>query len=121
MRLSDESLRGKTVISADGHAIGSIAELFVSTDWRVESVRIELRKDIADRIGANRTVFHRGTIELPVSFVQSVGDAVVLSVDVEKLREVHRAPDTEAAAQVAAGDQSGEGRESVVNTQSRPE
>jgi sporulation protein YlmC with PRC-barrel domain len=100
MRLSDESLRGRTVISADGLAIGSIAELFISsTDWRVESVRIELRKDIADRIGAHRTVLHRGSIELPVSFIQSVSDTVVLSVDVEKLREAHRSPTAEAAPQ----------------------
>jgi sporulation protein YlmC with PRC-barrel domain len=121
MRLSDESLRGKTVISADGKAIGSIAELFISsTDWRVESVRIALRKDIADRIGANRTAFHRGTIELPVSFIQSVSDAVVLSVDVEKLREVHRSPAMDAVAQVVAGDQTGDGRESTANTQSLP-
>jgi sporulation protein YlmC with PRC-barrel domain len=86
------------VISADGKVLGSISELFISSsDWRLESIRIELRKDIADRIGANRTVFHRGTIELPVSFIQSVGDAVVLTVDVEKLREAHRTPATEPA------------------------
>jgi sporulation protein YlmC with PRC-barrel domain len=98
MRLSDESLRGRTVISADGNAIGSVVELFISSsDWRVESIRIELRKDIADRIGASRTLLHRGAIELPVSFIQSVGDAVVLSLDVEKLREVHRAPEPDVA------------------------
>ena len=98
MRLSDESLRGRTVISADGSAIGSLAALFIdSADWRVESIRIELQKDIADRIGASRTLLHRGTIELPVSFIQSVGDAVVLSIDVEKLREVHRAPERDVA------------------------
>ena len=100
MRLSDERLRGRTVISADGNAIGSLAELFISsTDWRVESIRIELNKDIADRIGASRTLLHRGTIELPVSFVQSVGDAVVLTVDVQQLREAHRPPATEEAPQ----------------------
>ena len=98
MRLSDESLRGRTVICADGKAIGAIAELFISSaDWHIESIRIELRKDIADRIGANRTVFRRGTIELPVSFIQSVSDTVVLSVDVEKLREAHRSPTTVVA------------------------
>src|ERR1041385_7988339 len=91
MRLSDESLRGRTVICADGKAIGAIAELFISsTGWQVESIRIELRKDVADRIGANRTVFRHGTIELPVSFIQSVSDTVLLSVGVEKLREAHR-------------------------------
>ncbi len=97
MRLSDKTLQGRTVISADGTVIGSISELFISTsEWRVESIRIELRKDVADRIGANRSVFHRGTIELPISFVQSAGDTVVLTVDVEQLREAHRAPIDEA-------------------------
>lgn len=97
MRLSDESLRGRTVISADGNAIGSVAELFISSSgWQVESIRIELQKDIADRVGASRTLLHRGAIELPVSFIQSVGDAVVLSIDVEKLREVHRPPESDA-------------------------
>ena len=98
MRLSDESLRGRTVISADGNAIGALAALFInSADWRVESIRIELQKDIADRIGASRTLLHRGTIELPVSFIQSVGDAVVLSIEVDKLREAHRAPERDEA------------------------
>jgi sporulation protein YlmC with PRC-barrel domain len=98
VRLSDEKLRGRTVISADGNAIGSLVELFISsTDWRVESIRIELKKEIADRIGASRTLLHRGTIELPVSFIQSVGDTVVLSIGVEQLREARRAPGRDEA------------------------
>ena len=99
MRITDETLRGRTVVSADGNVIGSVAELFISSDWRIESIRIELRKDIADRVGANRTLFHRATIELPISFIQSVGDAVVLSVDVDHLREAGRAPAAESAPQ----------------------
>jgi len=103
MRLSDENLRGLTVISADGTAIGSVAELFLSSsDWRVESIRVELRKDIADHIGADRTMFHRCSIELPVTFIQSVSDAVVLSIDVEKLREVHRPATATATAPATA-------------------
>lgn len=98
MRLSDRTLHGRTVISADGKVLGSISELFVSTsEWRVESLRVELHKDIADRIGANRTLFHRGTIELPINMVQSVSDTVILTVDVELLREAHRAAATDAA------------------------
>lgn len=99
MRFTDKTLHGRTVISADGKAIGSISEIFISSsDWRVESLRIELQKDIADRIGANRTIFHRGTIELPISFVQSVSDAVILTIAVEQLREAHRSPVTDAAS-----------------------
>jgi|SRR5512138_741384 sporulation protein YlmC with PRC-barrel domain len=89
MRLSDENLRGLTVIGADGRAIGDIAALFLDSDsWRVESLRVTLRKDIADQLGASRTMFRAGTVEIPMRLVQSVGDALVLSVPVDGLREV---------------------------------
>jgi len=88
------------VISADGSVIGTIAELFIRTaDWQVEAARIELTKDIADRIGATRTMFRHGMIELPITLVQSVGDAVVLAVNVGQLREAHRAPEPEPEPQ----------------------
>jgi sporulation protein YlmC with PRC-barrel domain len=91
MRLSAENLHGVTVITADGQAIGAVKSVFLdAAEWRVESISVELRKDIADRIGAARGVFHRGLIELPVRLVQSVGDAVVLAVTVDALREAHR-------------------------------
>lgn len=89
MRLSDENLHGRTVIGSDGLAIGEIAALFLDSEaWRVESLQIKLRKDVADRLGANRTLFHAGTVEIPVSMIQSVGDAVVLAVAVDGLRQV---------------------------------
>jgi sporulation protein YlmC with PRC-barrel domain len=89
MRLSDENLRGRTVIAADGQAIGEVAALFLDSDaWRVESLRIKLRNEVADQLGATRGMFHAGTLELPVRMVQSVGDAIVLSVPALELRQV---------------------------------
>ena len=89
MRLSDENLRGRVVIASDGLAIGEIAALFLDdSTWRVESLRVELRKDVADRLGADRSLFHVGVLEIPIRMVQSVGDAVVLSVAVDELRQV---------------------------------
>jgi sporulation protein YlmC with PRC-barrel domain len=88
MRLSDENLRGRVVIGADGKAIGEVAALFLdSTAWSVESLHVKLRKEIADQLGANRTLFHAGAVEIPVRLIQSVGDAVVLSVEVDGLRQ----------------------------------
>lgn len=99
MRLSDENLRGLTVIGADGRAIGDVAALFLDSDsWRVESLRVTLRKDIADQLGASRSMFRAGTVQIPVRFVQSVGDALVLSVPVDALREVLPADDEPATA-----------------------
>jgi len=89
MRLSDENLKGRTVIGADGRAVGEVGTLFVDSDsWHVESFRVSLRKDVADELGASRTMFHGGSMEIPTRLVQSVSDAVVLAVPVEGLREV---------------------------------
>jgi len=89
MRLSDENLRGRTVIGADGRAIGEIGTLFLDSDsWSVESLHVKLRKEIADQLGASRSIFHAGSVEIPVRLVQSVSDAVVLSIPVDGLREV---------------------------------
>ncbi len=88
MRLSDENLRGRTVIAADGQAIGAVASLFLDSDaWRVESLRVKLRKEVADQLGAAHGMFHAGTVEIPVNMVQSVGDAVILSVAASELRQ----------------------------------
>lgn len=98
MRLSAENLHGRTVITADGQAVGSIKSVFLdAVAWRVESISVELRKDVADRIGASRSMFHRGLIELPVQLVQSVGDAVVLTIAVDALREAHRTTTSDVA------------------------
>ena len=89
MLLSDEGLHGRTVITSDGLAIGAVTVLFVDSEaWRVESLQVRLHKEVADRVGAARGMFHAGTVEIPVRMVQSVGDAVVLSVTVDELRGV---------------------------------
>ena len=97
MRLSDENLRGRTVIGADGQAIGEVAALFLDSEaWAIESLQVKLRKDVADQIRASRSVFRAGTNEIPIRLIQSVGDAVVLSIPVDGLRQV--APGEEAQA-----------------------
>ncbi|MBK7535534.1 MAG: PRC-barrel domain-containing protein [Myxococcales bacterium] len=96
MRLSDENLRGRTVISADGQVIGEVNALFLDSDaWRVESLQVSLNKDIADQLGAHRSTFHAGALEIPVRMIQSVGDTVVLSVPVDGLRAVLSCDDEE--------------------------
>jgi sporulation protein YlmC with PRC-barrel domain len=89
MRLSDENLRGRTVIAADGQAIGELAAIFLDSEtWRVESLQVKLRNDVADQLGAARGMFHAGTLEVPIRMVQSVGDAIILSVAAHELRQV---------------------------------
>ena len=88
MRLSDDNLRRRTIIGADGQVIGEVNALFLdSSSWRVESLQVKLGKDIADQIGADRSIFQAGALEIPIRMIQSVGDTVVLSVPVDGLRE----------------------------------
>ena len=89
MRLSDENLRGRTVIAADGQAVGEIAAIFLDSNaWQVEALQVKLRNNVADQLGATRGMFHAGTLEIPIRMVQSVGDAVILSVAAQDLRQV---------------------------------
>jgi sporulation protein YlmC with PRC-barrel domain len=88
MTFSDDSLRGRAVISADGLAIGEVTVLFInSQEWRVEALEIKLGKEVADRLGADRSFMHAGALEIPTSMIQSVGDSIVLSVGIDELRK----------------------------------
>lgn len=88
MRLSDESFRGRAIISADGQVVGEVTAIFLTREeWRLESLRVRLGKDVADHLGAGRTLFHPGVIEIPIHTVQSVGEKIVLSVPVDALRD----------------------------------
>lgn len=97
MRLSDENVRGRTVVAGDGRVVGEITTLFLDEAWRVESLQVKLRKDIADQIGANRSVFHAGKVEIPVRMIQSVSDTIVLSVATDELRQILPAEPPQAA------------------------
>ena len=89
MQISDEHLRGRTVIAADGQAIGEVAALFIDTStWIIVALQIKLSKSVAEQIGAARGLLRAATLELPVRMVQSVGDAVLLSVPTLELRQI---------------------------------
>lgn len=93
MQVSDEHLRGRRVIAADGQAIGEVAALFIDTStWIIVALQIKLSKSVAEQIGAARGLLRAATLELPVRMVQSVGDAVLLSVPTPELRQIF--PDT---------------------------
>jgi sporulation protein YlmC with PRC-barrel domain len=98
MRLTDDSLRNRVVVSSDGFALGAITKLVLAEDWRVHAVEIKLRRNAADRIGVRRSMFSGATLEIPTDVVQSIGDAVVLSVTADSLRHPDTAEHHPAAA-----------------------
>lgn len=89
MQVSDENVRGRTVISSDGQAIGEVAALLIETSaWTITALQVKLSKPAAEQIGAARSLLRAATLEIPVRLVQSVGDAVLLSVATLELRQV---------------------------------
>jgi sporulation protein YlmC with PRC-barrel domain len=89
MQISDEHLRGRTVIAADGQAIGEVGTLLIETStWSVIALQIKLSKAAAEQIGASRGLLRAATFELPVRLVQSVADTVLLSVPTSELRQI---------------------------------
>jgi sporulation protein YlmC with PRC-barrel domain len=89
MQISDEHLRGRTVIAADGQAIGEVGTLLLETStWSVIALQIKLSKSAAEQIGASRGLLRAATFELPVRLVQSVADTVLLSVPTPELRQI---------------------------------
>jgi sporulation protein YlmC with PRC-barrel domain len=88
MKISDDSLRGRVVLSSDGLAIGEIERFFVDpANLRVASLEVKLRKEAADRVGVHRSLFHAATLEISSTLVQSTGDVVILSVPLDALRQ----------------------------------
>jgi sporulation protein YlmC with PRC-barrel domain len=97
MQVSDEHLRGRTVIAADGQAIGEVAALFIDTSaWIIVALQIKLSKPAAEQLGAARGLLRAATFELPVRMIQSVGDTVLLSVPTLELRQIPEAADGHA-------------------------
>ena len=89
MQVTDEHVRGRTVIAADGQAIGEVSALLVDTSaWTVVALQIKLRKAAAEQLGAARGMLRAATVELPVRMVQSVADAILLSVPTLELRQI---------------------------------
>ena len=98
MQISDEHFRGRTVIAADGQAVGEVAALFFDTStWTIISLQIKLSKTAAEQLGASRSLLHAATTEIPVRLVQSVGDTVLLSVPTLGLRSAPEAADQQEA------------------------
>jgi len=88
MHVSDEHLRGRTVIAADGQAIGEVAALFIDTStWMIVALQVKLSKAAAEQLGVARGLLRAATLELSVRMVQSVADAVLLSIPTLELRQ----------------------------------
>ncbi len=86
MAISDENLRNRAIIGSDGLQIGEVARVFLDgDDLKVVSIEAKLHNDVADQLGAKRTIFRAGTLEIPVGMIQVTADTVILKVSIAEL------------------------------------
>ena len=86
MRITDDNLHGRVVLSADGLAIGEVNKLFLRGEgFAIDGIEVKLRRDTADKLGLKHGAFHSATLEVPAQLVQSVGDVVLLSARLDEL------------------------------------
>jgi sporulation protein YlmC with PRC-barrel domain len=83
----EESVRGRSVVDSTGRVIGAVDALVIDTEaLRIDALRAKLDKEIADEIGAPHSTLRAARLDIPINFVQSVADAVILKGPVGTLR-----------------------------------
>ena len=87
MRITDDNIHGRPVLTADGMAIGEVTTLYVEgANFAIDGLKVKLRKEIAERLNMKHSTFNKATLEVPATLVQSVADVVLLSARFDDLR-----------------------------------
>lgn len=74
-----DELKGHVVIDSTGLVLGEVEDALVDIDnWRIEKLRVKLRRDAADTLGQAHTLFRASILEIPTEAVRGVGETVVL-------------------------------------------
>jgi sporulation protein YlmC with PRC-barrel domain len=80
-------LSWKKVVTSDGIEIGQLQGGEISQgDWRITHVHIGLDDDTMKKLGFTRPFLGRILICLPVSYIQSFSETVILNKSFEELK-----------------------------------
>lgn len=95
MRVSyGAELEGRTVIDSAGAPVGVVDDVLVDgVSWRVDAFRVRLAGDAASRVGVRAKPLGDATVIVPIGLVHAAGDAIILNVAIESLRELDAAGD----------------------------
>jgi sporulation protein YlmC with PRC-barrel domain len=99
--MTDDALHGRTVLSADGHAVGELSHLLIDHGkLELAGMEVKVRRNVAERLHLPHSFLKPPTLTIPAENVHSIGDVVILEVGLESLaaREPSRAPEQPAAA-----------------------
>ena len=103
MILSDEDLKGKSVVAKDGRTVGKVEGCQLDFDlWRVVSIRVRVARAMVGPLGLKKPLLGSATIDVRVDSVEGVADVVVLRLTVEELRNAQPRVEPASTTRVAA-------------------
>lgn len=77
--VSSRELRGKTVFSRDGRALGDVEGVEFSHDsWRVKGFDVKLRRDVLEEMSLKKPMMGTQTVSIAPDQISGVGDAIIL-------------------------------------------
>ncbi len=77
--VSSRELRGKTVYSQDGRALGDVEGVELSADdWKVRGLDVKLRREVLEDMSLKKPMMGTQTISIAPDQISGVGDAIIL-------------------------------------------
>ncbi len=103
MILSDEDLKGKSVVAKDGRTVGKVEGCQLDFDlWRVVSIRVRVARAMVGPLGLKKPLLGSATLDVRVDSVEGVADVVVLRLTVEELRNAQPRVEPASATRATA-------------------
>lgn len=77
------------MLSGDGVKLGEVTHLMVDPlNFRIAALEVRLHKDVADRAHVAHGLLRGPSIHVPTDRIQSIGDAIILAISLDALREL---------------------------------
>lgn len=77
--MSNEDLKDKKVLTADGTELGEVEVVHVDTaTWHVVTIGVKIRRDMLERLNLERPMFGSQVVQISIDQVAGVSDALIL-------------------------------------------
>ena len=88
-----ERLRGRTVLDARGSILGRVRAPLVDLEtWLVDTLRVTPTRSVAGELGLAWSWWKRPTFDVKTGLVHAAGDAIILRVSLDELRDATVTP-----------------------------
>lgn len=88
-------MKGRPVIDSNGDNVGTVDDVVVDpASWKVSGFVVSLKRDVAQRFNLNPGLMDAPRVELGSERIRTVGDNVILNIEMDVIGESLRRRDT---------------------------